>query len=187
MRLGGMSRTEQITLARAYSKSGKGGVFEWGLDSSTFIADFLKVSRLCAVDSDPVWVQKLRYTLDFHRNYKILHADIGPVRSWGQPLNKSQKHKWPDYSTMVDTEAGSFGVYLVDGRFRVACACRALLHADSDSRIIVHDFSRQQYHVLLRVSEQVSRTEELVVLKKRPSVSDTEIMQMWEQYKFEKG
>ena len=52
-----MSRTEQITLARAYSKSGKGGVFEWGLGSSTFIADFLKVSRLCAVDSDPVWVQ----------------------------------------------------------------------------------------------------------------------------------
>ena len=88
---------------------------------------------------------------------------------------------------MVDAEADSFGVYLVDGRFRVACACRALLHADSDSRIIVHDFSRQQYHVLLRVSEQVSRTEELVVLKKRPSVSDTEIMQMWEQYKFEKG
>ena len=123
---GGMNRPEQELLARTYASAES--VFEWGMGSSTLIAAHVGIKRLTAVDSAPTWVDKVRGMLKGRPTYTFRHADIGPVIKFGNPKDQTHKDQWPDYSLQVDREQDPFDVYLVDGRFRVACACRALLH-----------------------------------------------------------
>jgi hypothetical protein len=53
----------------------------------------------------------------------VLHADIGPTRDWGHPVDEARFRHWPDYALKV-WDAPGFrhpDVVLVDGRFRLGC------------------------------------------------------------------
>lgn len=184
---GGMSKKEIAFLAHKYTTSTGGGIFEWGMGSSTLLSVFLQVRRLVAVDSDSKWVESLKANAKHQPGYDFIFVDIGPVREYGNPVDPSSKSKWPKYSKSVDQYNTSFDIYLVDGRFRVACACRAFLHGHINSEIIVHDFSRQQYHVLFEISTLSSHVNNNIVsLKRKPEITDVTILQMWEKYKYTK-
>ena len=178
---GGMDRPEQELLARTYTNAKS--VFEWGMGSSTLVAAHVGIKRLTAVDSTTTWVEKVRAMLK-HPMYTFRHADIGPVIVFGIPKDDAHKDQWPDYSLQVDQENEPFDVYLVDGRFRVACACRALLHGRADSLVLVHDFGRDEYKVLLTLADKGEQERVLVVLRRKPTTSDAEIKAVWEKYKF---
>ena len=75
-------------------------------------------------------------------------------------------------------------MYLVDGRFRVACACAALLHASDESFVMIHDFDREYYHVILEVSDKIKQVGKLVQLKRRSS-DDSRVKALWEKYKYD--
>ena len=75
-------------------------------------------------------------------------------------------------------------IYLVDGRFRVACACRALLHGRADSLVLVHDFERPEYHILLTLADKVENEDKLVVLRRKATTADDAILALWEEYKY---
>lgn len=179
---GGMQPSEQDLLKRAISNASS--MFEWGMGSSTMIAHYLNISRLTSVDSSQHWVQKIKTTLG-HRAYKLIYADIGRVKMWGVPVDSSYKAAWPNYSAHVDAETGSFDIYLVDGRFRVACASLALKHGHSRSLVLVHDWKRSKYHVLLDVAEVVANIQNLVVLKRRLSITDNDLLALWHRYKYD--
>lgn len=177
-----MQPSEQDLLKHAMSNASS--MFEWGMGSSTLIADYLNISRLTSVDSSQDWVQKIKTTLG-HRAYKLIYADIGRVKMWGVPVDSSYKQAWPNYSTHVDAETSSFDMYLVDGRFRVACASLALKHGHSRSLVLVHDWKRSKYHVLLDVAEVVANIQNLVVLKRRQSMTDNDLLALWDRYKYD--
>ena len=181
---GGMNHAEQELLSRTYAAASS--VFEWGMGSSTLIADHMGIERLTAVDSSPTWVDNVRTMLK-HPTYSFRHADIGPVIDWGNPKNDNHKDLWPDYSLQVVHEETPFDVYLVDGRFRVACACQALLHGRADSLVMVHDFGRDAYQVLLILADKIEQERNLSVLRRKTTVSDEEIRKVWEQHKFTKN
>ena len=179
---GGMNGAEQELLARTYASAKS--VFEWGMGSSTLIAAHVGIERLTAVDSAPTWVDKVHTLIDSSRpQYTLQHADIGPVKGYGYPIDDMYQSRWPDYSLQVNRESESFDVYLVDGRFRVACACQALLHGRADSLVLVHDFGRDVYHVLLTLADRVEQERELVVLRRKAIISDNDIEALWEMYK----
>tara|TARA_A100001015_G_scaffold28367_2_gene31516 strand:+ start:1786 stop:6273 length:4488 start_codon:yes stop_codon:yes gene_type:complete len=181
---GGMTRPEQELLARMYANAES--VFEWGMGSSTLIAAHVGNKRLTAVDSAPTWVDKVRGMLN-RPTYMFRHADIGPVIQFGNPKDQSRKDQWPDYSLQVTREPEPYDVYLVDGRFRVACACQALLHGRADSLVLVHDFFRDEYQVLLTLADKVEQGQMLAVLRRKTTTSDADIKAVWEKYKFIKS
>ena len=178
---GGMTSHEQDVLARAYANAES--VFEWGMGSSTLIAAHVGIERLTAVDSAPIWVDQVRTILN-QTTYTFRHADVGPISSYGNPKDESNRLRWPGYSLQVTLDKNPFDVYLVDGRFRVACACQALLHGRSDSLVLVHDFFRHEYEVVLTLADMVKRENMLAVLRKKNTTSDDDINTMWEQYKY---
>ena len=178
---GGMNPSEQALLANLYGNATS--VFEWGMGSSTLIAEHVGIKRLTAVDSAKVWVKKVSELIT-RSGYKFVHADIGHVRRYGRPSDPSKRLLWPSYSTQVLSAGDPYDLYLVDGRFRVACACRALLHGRNDSRVIIHDFGhRRAYNVLLTLAEIVEKVDRLVVLRR---TADAEaIEKVWEENKFQ--
>ena len=83
----------------------------------------------------------------------------------------------------------SFDVYLVDGRYRVACACSAFLHAAkygaANAIILMHDYAeREHYHVVEQFADIIesSPSGKLVALKRKAMSSDDSIVQVWEKY-----
>ena len=50
----------------------------------------------------------------------------------------------------LDQAGGIFDLVLVDGRFRVACALKALQHVAVNSTVLVHDFYRADDHGINR-------------------------------------
>ena len=180
---GGMTASEQQLLATTYSEGAS--VFEWGMGSSTLIAEHLNVTRLTAVDNSLQWVSQVQDSLKRDTAYRLVHVNVGPILDWGRPASEGFIDLWPDYSTAVDMEADPFDVYLVDGRFRVACACRALLHAHLDARVLVHDFHRPEYHSLLHVAEIVSQVGSLAILRTRSMVTHSDLERMWKDNIFE--
>ena len=83
----------------------------------------------------------------------------------------------------------SFDVYLVDGRYRVACVCLAFLHAEkfgaTDVIVLMHDYgARPQYHVVEQFACIFERSfsGNLVALKRNATSSAEIIVQVWEEY-----
>lgn len=92
--------------------------------------------------------------------------------------------------------------YLVDGRYRVACACASFLHAMSRAgdmkrvRVGVHDWDRGKvgriedwhwgYWGLVEGSDAIAEIEHksqlLAVLKLRSNTTEHDIMKMWEKH-----
>lgn len=157
-------------------------VFEWGMGTSTLLAYKLNIKILTAVDSSSIWVESLKAKL-YQSSYIFKHVDIGPVKGWGMPVDNKFKKQWPNYSQVVNENNMPFDVYLVDGRFRVACACMALQHGHEKSLVIVHDWNRKQYHILLTLSNIVHLVHNLVVLRRKPHLNLEQLRQVWEDFK----
>ena len=99
-------------------------------------------------------------------------------------------------SAPLNDEMEAFDFYLIDGRYRVACACASMLHALSrggDMKKImfgVHDYvapGRETYHQLEEVADIVKKSEQLRVFQLKPSTTEQDIYEMWEKNMWLKG
>mmetsp|Transcript_33789 Transcript_33789/g.69434 ORF Transcript_33789/g.69434 Transcript_33789/m.69434 type:complete len:288 (-) Transcript_33789:274-1137(-) len=178
---GGLVDNDRIMLAKYYS--GANSVFEWGLGESSYIAGHLNVTRYSGVDSDANWVSAARDKCPSH--FRLYFADIGKTESWGNPVEKLPKTIYDYVLSPLHLELCPFDVYMVDGRFRVACALMALLHAsrhDHDATILMHDYTgkRKNYLSMERVCDVVEFSgSKLVALKRKPDVTDEAIYEMY--------
>ena len=178
---GGLAHDEAVLLVKYFRNASS--VMEWGMGSSTMLAANFNVPRLTAVDSDADWV---RYTRNRTQRpfYRFVHAYIGVVSDWGVPVDRKSADLWPFYQIGAISAEIPFDVYLVDGRFRVACGCVALLHGGPQATVIMHDFGvREWYHSILTVADRVEQVGNLIVLRRRPSVKEDEIRSLWKRYK----
>ena len=117
---------------------------EFGAGGSTVLAATLVGRQVIATDSDPAWLDKVR---DACRDAatpiapELVHAAIGPTAEWGHPAGAEHRALWPAYHEAVWAREGArdADLVLVDGRFRVACALRALLETGADALVAIHD------------------------------------------------
>jgi hypothetical protein len=143
-------------------------ILEFGSGGSTI--DFLTHTHadVVSVESNPVWAEFVIAAVApvDRTRLNLRYVDIGPVRKWGRPTDNSRHDDWPAYWRDV---WGSLGddpdLVFVDGRFRVACALNAALH--TDTVIVMHDFHRQAYKVVLDHLQVVGNAESLVVMRRR--------------------
>ena len=185
---GGMTRAEKGLLATIESNSSS--VFEWGMGSSTILAAAMGVKRLHSIDSVRQWVSNCAKKIANNNivpnpdSYILGWVNIGPVGAWGWPKNDLYRDFWPSYPSAVQNEKEPFDVYFVDGRFRVACALQAFLHGHENSLVLMHDFNRKEYHVILDVADMLHRKGNLAVLARKSNVKDEEILSMYEIYQY---
>ena len=155
-------------------------VLEFGCGGSTQFFFEQGALHVVSVESDPDWIREMRqnpvtgYFLRKKRWWPQ-YADIGPVKKWGYPINATPSPGWSQYhQTIWDTlPYDRPDIVLIDGRFRVACLCQALLREKHGSPlVVVHDFwERDCYHIVLALCEIVAKADSMAVLRKGESAT----------------
>lgn len=142
---------------------------EWGSGGSTALAARTVRERVLSVDSSAAWLARVASACADAPIRPDLHqVDLGPVGHWGFPIDESRSGTWHAYHESVwdDPAAASSDLFMVDGRFRVACTMQVLLRANPHSLILIHDFSsRGHYHAIRKVAREIARAEDLSVFR----------------------
>jgi len=204
---GGLDDADRQTIGDLYFNASS--VFEFGLGESTLIAAAVNVPRYAGVDSDAVWVSKARETAiaSGMHHFRFYFGDIGETKSWGFPaISDLAKNEYDYQLAALMSEPRAFDVYLVDGRYRVACACLSFLHAikhgsDGDLskvRVGIHDNDRnhiqgmnnmgRHYEVLQEVADVEIQNNRLWVYKLKSTITaderrniEQELFDLWER------
>eukprot|EP00287_Rhodomonas_sp_CCMP768_P010016 CAMPEP_0196731688 /NCGR_PEP_ID=MMETSP1091-20130531/11305_1 /TAXON_ID=302021 /ORGANISM="Rhodomonas sp., Strain CCMP768" /LENGTH=356 /DNA_ID=CAMNT_0042074839 /DNA_START=76 /DNA_END=1146 /DNA_ORIENTATION=+ len=198
---GGLRDEDRELLGKLYRKANS--LFEFGLGESTYIAAEVGMPRYAGLDSDAAYVQMVRERVP--GRFRLYLGDIGHTAAWGHPkLPKLAKNIFDYQAAALSAEPEAFDVYMVDGRFRAACALMALLHASARGgdpakvRVLIHDYRtrRDKYKIVekaafiadsswnLKASGRPGGKQgELVVLQRREDVSDSFILHLWHMTK----
>ncbi len=164
--------------------------FEFGAGGSTCLASGLAKTSVTSVDSSQKWLDDVaEYCATTNQPVKpeLICVDVGPTGLWGYPVGESERGKWPTYhgSCWENSRALAADLYLVDGRFRVACFMQTVLRCRSDSLVLVHDFaSRKEYHVVREVAREIATAEELSVFQPLQTNVRSRVMEILEAHKF---
>jgi hypothetical protein len=167
------------------------GMFlEFGCGGSTVFAADRVGQRIISVDSSAEWTEKVSQACREGQTRimpEMVAIDIGRTGDWGVPTDPSTRDRWPDYHTSVwrIPGASTSDLYLVDGRFRVACFLQILLHGRRDAPILFHDFaSRPHYHVVRTVARQIGSSGDLAIFVAGDRVEDDTIRALLERYRY---
>lgn len=172
-------------------------MFEFGLGKSTYIASFVNVPRYAGVDSDAKWVSDARdfVTNKNNSHFRFYFADIGMTKLWGNPANERLQKIIYNYQIQaLFSELRPFDVYMIDGRYRVACACISFLHAlkyeaNMDRvRVSVHDNDElsRGYGILRNIADLEVQNKKLWVYKLKPNVTEYDIANIYRRTMTEK-
>jgi hypothetical protein len=147
---------------------------EFGAGGSTVLASRLVQGSIVGIESDANWITSVKEACRAHPTQpEVRHVDIGATKEWGFPADETARNRWPSYSTSIWEMEGSEGadLYLVDGRFRVACFAQAVLHARPDSIIGIHDFtSRPHYHSVRHIGREIACYEDISFFLPHPEM-----------------
>ncbi len=155
---------------------------EYGAGGSTYLAEQSSLKKIYSVESDLLWIEKIREYLPKNDRVHFHFADIGKTGEWGFPIEKSPSEIWPRYVLdvwgLIITKPD---LILIDGRFRAACSLAALLACSPQTLIAIHDFhdgmpARANYKIGLQFCDIVSTVKNLVVMRKKEQVDPFEIV-----------
>jgi hypothetical protein len=155
---------------------------EFGSGASTVLASMMVKEWVIAFDSSQSWLDRVAAACRESNSALVptlAHIDIGETSDWGFPKGEASRDRWPLYhSSMWEEERlAQADLYLIDGRFRIACFAQALLHCSDHAFVIFHDYaSRPYYHVAGGVAREVLRVDDLSVFM-RPASFDRELAQ----------
>jgi len=175
--------TNYCSAARSYLEFGAGG--------STVVAAQTVKKQVITVDSDAVWLERVRTTCAAlgSRLTPATHlADIGATKEWGYPADATHRADWPRYHESVWDVPGAnrADLYLIDGRFRVACLLQILLRAPGEATILFHHYaSRPHYHVIEPFVRVLGQTEELAAFKRHRRFSREKAALALQQARFD--
>jgi hypothetical protein len=136
---------------------------EFGSGGSTYLAAKLNKPFVC-IDSDRFFLRAVaqKITADGYLNptsQSYLPRNIGLTREWSQPVvwgalsqrRQASFRHYSDFQTESLQQIDYPDLILVDGRFRVACALKAIraLQAQSNWTLVVDDYvGRPEYEVI---------------------------------------
>lgn len=173
-----------LSNTRKYIEFGAGG-------STVFACSFSNIMELHSVESDAAWLDILakdaivQKALGEKRLF-LHHANIGPIKKYGNPKDIRLIHQWPYYFLGVWERLPSDADFiLVDGRFRVACALFSLLMCEKPFVLGVHDYShRPFYHVLEVYYDKVACEDSFAIFNPKLKIDTRAVLQEAYQYFF---
>ena len=171
---------------------------EFGSGGSTFIAAQNGL-RFVAVDSDRFFLQAVRNKIEAHgfldESRQTFHyANIGLTKGWGRPIVDHPRTEarltsfraYSDFPAEVGDEYPD--LVLVDGRFRVACALKAVraLRGRSDWTLVIDDYTmRPDYKVVERFAKLEKMVGRMAVFNGCPDFEDAELERLIEQFELD--
>jgi hypothetical protein len=165
-------------------------VLEYGCGGSTVFAASFRKCEVFSVESDANWLTEIeaepivRDAISTGR-ISLNYVNVGPTGEWGFPLDQECRHLWPRYSEVPWIRRSDFDLIFVDGRFRVACVLHAVLRAQPDALIVVHDFwDRPHYHVVLPFLEWKESSLTLGVFQKRRDIDKASVQALIDKYQY---
>jgi hypothetical protein len=185
-----MTRNERILLLREMKKA---KIYaEWGCGGSTELACKLPhLEKIITIESSQEFMNGLiNNSTCLKGNAKIvpIYVNIGPTGTWGVPQDKKSSDKWPSYpdAIMQVTESSKPDFFLIDGRFRIACALRLLLTYRNNPKgltFAIHDFFwRNVYHSILHFTEIADCMDSLVILKPKEGINYQLVEEDFQKY-----
>jgi len=176
------------------SISGSKSYLEFGSGGSTFLAlTKTDIPFVVSVESDMAWLDHLRewdciVANEADNRLRFLHVNIGKTGNWGVPVEPDKKDLFPNYSVApfaIDSKT-RFDSVFIDGRFRVACALQTILHSDTDTKILMHDYTvRPNYHIILQFLDIVDVVGSMVLFKIKREISKKDVLDMYNEYKYD--
>jgi hypothetical protein len=163
---------------------------EFGSGGSTALAATCVRRSIISVEASPEWIEKVKVEVTRSKTVERLtlhNPDIGPTRELSYPLGEAHKQQWSNYSTTVWSEPDSAltDLCLVDGRFRVACFCETMARCAAGVIILIHDFDREAYQVVLEVGRRLAVIDRLSVFTKDQNTNILRAMELSHQYRLE--
>lgn len=151
---------------------------EWGAGGSTLAAIRSKAQKIVSIETDPVWIERLRQLDEIQRAIDrgrliVRHVDVGPVGEWGVPLGQEKITNWPRYAIdpFVTTDF-NFDLILVDGRFRIHCLIAVANCAAPEAQIFLHDYQfRHGYTIADKYFDTIERVDSSTVLRVRKDIN----------------
>ena len=161
---------------------------EFGTGGSTLFAANIVKSSVTTVDSSPGWIDSIaEQAKKCQISPTFIYANIGPVKNLGYPVDLTSKNQWTKYSTAPWNLASvnETDLYLIDGRFRVACFVQCITHCRLDSVIAIHDFAaRPQYHIVREISREIASVDNLSFFV--PLQTNSDVLELiYDRYKFD--
>lgn len=168
--LHGMMTAKEINYLKSYIKKDS-NYLEWGSGGSTDTFGRLTSGKIVSVENYDPWCKKVsqtpfvncrlsQNTMDY---YCVIPHETGNA---GYPLDSAHNGDFMEYITVVENYP-NFDILLVDGRWRVACALFALDYIKDDTVVFFHDFSRQEYFVVLEYYDKIGQVDSLVALSRK--------------------
>lgn len=143
-------------------------VWIWGASGTAALAALVPSTvSVTVVDADGVALEALRAAVPPEQGASKLaftRVDLGALAAHGHPADASHRGDWPSYANAYLSRTVEPSLVLVDGRFRVACALRVLL-SGSRPLLLVHDWHRPEYRVVMRFFRPLKTVGALAVLQ----------------------
>jgi len=164
---------------------------EFGSGGSTCVAANLVKSSVLAIDSSRPWLDKVaQYCADAQVRLtpNLVHVDLGPLGDWGYPSDPATRESWPAYHRAIwqDPSAANTDLYLIDGRFRIACFLQVLIHADQGAIIMFHDFqSRKYYHIARDLTREIAIADDLSIFLVSKETNRQRAQELLEKYMYD--
>ncbi|MGE3871594.1 MAG: hypothetical protein AB7F74_01430 [Parvibaculaceae bacterium] len=150
---------------------------EFGSGASTVLAAARVGDWAIAFDSAQGWLDRVAEACRERKTRlapTLSYVDIGETGEWGFPKDETSRGRWPLYHSSMwgDPRLGEADLYLIDGRFRLACFAQVLLHCSDHAFIAFHDYaSRPHYHGAAALAREVARVDDLSIFM-RPAGLD---------------
>jgi hypothetical protein len=136
---------------------------EFGCGASTELAS-CHVNEITSVDSDMKWIVKAEEACSLIKP-NFVYANIGPVGEWGTPIDESFRDIWPNYHIAVWSKLRTWDadLYLVDGRFRVACFAQICIHSRNSGIIALHDYHsrKEHYSIIEEIAKEIASVDDI--------------------------
>ena len=159
-------------------------LFEAFLAATACFAGFGATAMICraaalasrsvvALDGSAERIEAVRAECRRHADWTqphLIHVDIGPTNPLGHPTDPATHEKWQTYPRRLWSVPciGETDLFLIGGRFRVACAIQTLLHCRPDTVILFQTYqARREYHGFARFAREVARADALTAFVRR--------------------
>ncbi len=131
-------------------------IIEYGSGGSTFLNATDPDKIVITVESDAKWLLNLLKSYlkqNLPGQLVPIHADVGPTKEWGHPVDDSHWRNYTNYSRKPWKYANKHNLrvdaVLIDGRFRVACFLASCIYTKSNLTILFDDYvERKNYHII---------------------------------------
>jgi hypothetical protein len=163
---------EEAALFLSFIRNSRNYV-EFGAGGSTVVASRHVKNSILSVDSSQEWLDRVRTACaESETRPELAFVNIGPTGDWGFPTDASTKSRWPNYHSAIwkMPRSASADLYLIDGRFRVACFAQTVLHCGPNAIIGIHDFSsRPNYHCIREIADEIATAGDMSFFRPLPN------------------